>query len=372
MPIVHDSLAVLQEASGATLPGWVSAAPAGSVVGVVCASAPAELLHAAGLTPLRLHVPGPAEPAGDAWLPPFACSVVRGILGAALAGRFDGLAGIVIPHTCDTVQELAGIWRLLRPEQWLLTPVEPVAVESPHAPTYLRQELLAQGTLLARRTGCPLSDDALAASIALYNRLRRAMRALDGLRDRLSAAEAWGALGAAWKMPPETYVRMAEALVEALREAEPRSTASPPLLLAGSLLDEPLVPQLIDQLGGRVVADDLCSGMRGADVDAAEAGDPWLALASRMLRRAPCPARHAPEQGYAERLVRLARQRGARGVVQVLVRYCDPLGFEVAAAESALAGAGQTCLRLEIEATNPPAPLRTRLQAFLELLVAQT
>ena len=365
MPEPYGPLETLQEAARRPLSAWVERLPAGSAVGVACSYTPLELLHAAGLVPLRLYVAGPPPAAADAWLPPFSCSVVRGVLGAALEGQLSGLAAVVIPHTCDSMQELVGIWQALVPGQRLLAPVEPLAVESPRAPAYLRQELRA----LAERLGRPVSDDALRASLALYNRLRRAVREIDRLRDRLPAAAAWAALSAAWRMPPEAYLTAADALAAELRAASPRPPQAPALVLAGSLLDEPLVPELIDALGARVVADDLCNGTRGASVLAAETGDPWLALAERLLRREPCPCKHAA-QGYGRRLAELARRCGARGVVQVLVKFCDPHGFEAVAAGQALAAAGVRHLLLEVEATNAPEQLRTRLQAFLELLKA--
>lgn len=357
---------VLWQAACTPLPAL--AAGAGRLAGVACTGAPLELLHAAGFVPLRLRAPGRPAPAADSWLPSFSCPIVRGILGAALEGRLDRLAAIVVPHTCDSMQELAGIWRALRPQAPLLTPVEPLAVEGPRAREYLRREL----ETLASRLGRPPGDDALAQSIALYNRLRRAVQRLDALRDRLPAAEAWAAIAAAWQMAPEDYVDAAESLVARLAEAPPRPAHGPALLLAGSLLDEPLIPATVDALGGRVVGDDLCNGVREAETLADEVSDPWAALVDRLLRRPPCPARHAPSADRAQRLASLAARRGAQGVIQILVKFCDPHGFDAVPIGRALANAGRAWLLMEVDATNAPEQVRTRVQALLELLASQT
>ena len=174
-------LAILEEVYRHPLASAASPAAQQRYAGVVCTYAPGELLHAAGLTPIRLHVPGQADAAADSWLPPFTCSVVRGILGAALAGQVDSLSCIVLPHACDSVQELAGIWQALRPRQALFTLVEPVAVAGPHAARYLRHELRALAGRLAVHTGQPVRDEDLGASLALYNRVRRALQRLDAL-----------------------------------------------------------------------------------------------------------------------------------------------------------------------------------------------
>ena len=370
MATMADELAILEEACQRRVPRWVGDVPPGTVVGLACSYAPLELFHAAGLTPLRLQVPGRPAPAADSWLPPFTCAPVRGLLGAALEGQLDSLAGFVVPHSCDTMQELAGIWQTLRPDQWLLTPVEPLAVESPRAPAYLRQELLALAGCLAEHLGRPVSDDDLAESIARYNRLRQAVQAVDGLRDRLSATQAWAAISAAWRMPPETYLQTAGALIDRLQTVEPAPASAPAVLLAGSVLDEPLIPELVDELGGRVVGDDLCNGTRDAQVLAAESGDPWSALAERLLQRLPCPCKHTPGREPGRRLAELARRRSAQGVIQILAKFCDPHSFDLVPGRQRLAAAGVAQLALEIDATNAPEQLRTRLQAFFELLRA--
>jgi benzoyl-CoA reductase/2-hydroxyglutaryl-CoA dehydratase subunit BcrC/BadD/HgdB len=366
-----DGLAALQEACRHVLPAEVDLPGRAGLAGVTCSYAPLELLHAARLSPVRLHAPGRPAAAAASWLPPFVCAPVRGLLGAALEGRLDALAVVVLPHGCDAMQELAGIWRALRPDQWILTPVEPLAVERHEARAYLRQELVALAGRLAERLGRPVADDDLSRSIALYNRLRRALQRVDYLRDRLTAVEGWAATSAAWRMPPETYLGTALALVEALQRQTPRPARGPAVILAGSVLEEPSVPTLVDELGGRVVGDDLCNGTRDAWPLADETGDPWSALAERMLRRPPCPGKCAPGHDAGERLVGLARERGAHGVIEVLAKFCDPHGFETVRSGQALAAAGMSRLVLETDATNAPEQLRTRVQAFVELLAME-
>ena len=367
MSATDGAFEVLQEVARHPIPPTAAAA---SQAGVACSYAPVEVLHAAGLVPVRLRGLGASAPAADAWLPSFSCPIVRSILGAALQGHLASLAAVLIPHTCDSMQELPGIWRALQLSPQLLTFVEPLLVDGERPAAYLRQELISLASALRTRLNRPVSDEALAHSLALYNRMRRAVGALDALRDRMTATQAWSAIAAAWEMAPDKYLPLAEGLAQALRAAAPRPQNGPAVLLAGSLLDEPLIPELIDALGGRVVGDDLCNGTRDVEELATEGTDPWSALATRMLRRPPCPVRHAPASPWAERPSRLATQRGAHGMVHVLVKFCDPHGFEAVPAGQALAKAGRARLVLEIEATNAPEQLRGRLQAFFEMLSA--
>lgn len=363
-----DPLATLRGVCEEELPAWIRDAPKGSTVGVACSYAPLELLHAAGLVPVRLRCPGRPSAAADAWLPPFTCSVARGVLGMALDGTLECLAAVLLPHTCDTIQELAGVWRLLAPRVEVLTIVEPLAVESPHAQAYLRQELQSLAERLRERLGRRVTGESLRESLLLYDRVRRARARLDRLRDRLSARDAWAALAAAWLLPPQRYVELADRLADALAETPPCRDDRPRLILAGSVIDEPLIPTLIDELGGRVVGDDLCNGMRDAEPLAGESADPWDSLAARLLQRAPCPVRHAPTRGLGARLAELVARTGAQGGVHVLVKFCDPHAFEAVPTAQALDAAGCPQLLLEVEAGSGAAQVRTRLQAFIELV----
>ena len=55
-------------------------------------------------------------PSADAHLQAYSCSLVRGALEDALAGRLDFLDGaMVFPHTCDSIQRLSDIWRMNAP-----------------------------------------------------------------------------------------------------------------------------------------------------------------------------------------------------------------------------------------------------------------
>jgi benzoyl-CoA reductase/2-hydroxyglutaryl-CoA dehydratase subunit BcrC/BadD/HgdB len=190
---------------------------------------------------------------------------------------------------------------------------------------------------------------------------------LQANRDRLSAPEFMAVLNAAQVLPPEDGNRLLAELLAALPGADPR-TARPRLFLVGAVLDEPRILELIEELGARVVGDDLCSGSRPFEGQVGPAGDPVAALADYYLQRPPCPAKY--QAGYdagAALLVRVRRVQ-AEGVVFVLQKFCDPHAFERALVGPVLDRAGIPQLVLEIEQTASIEALRTRLQAFVEML----
>jgi len=85
------------------------------VVGYFCCYAPVELLTALDLVPYRIQgsVREPITLA-DSYLETIMCPFVRSCFDLALKGDYEFLSGLVVPHSCDTVQRIYDIWRMYR------------------------------------------------------------------------------------------------------------------------------------------------------------------------------------------------------------------------------------------------------------------
>ena len=125
---------------------------------------------------------------------------------------------------------------------------------------------------------------------------------------------------------------------------------------------------MVDELGAHVAGDDLCSGLRHFWGTVGSESSPLEALADYYLRRPPCPTKLHPAHDPGRHLVDQARQARADGVVFVLPKFCEPHAFEHALVLPALERAGLPYLVLEMEQVPSIEALRTRLQAFLEIL----
>ncbi len=92
--------------------------------------------------------------------------------------------------------------------------------------------------------------------------------------------------------PPEEYRSMISELLSEIRNApSPDIGDSVPILVSGSLVEEPAVLDLLEDSGGKVVADDLCTGLRNFQPPSGQGGDPIERLIDRYMNRLPCPAR---------------------------------------------------------------------------------
>jgi len=394
------SLKAFVDAARAPLEDWSARYPGHRAMGYLCSYVPEEIIHAAGFVPVRVR--GSTVPLRqvDAHLQSFTCALCRSTLDQALGGGLSFLAGTVFAHTCDAMQALTDLWRMnTETSHFVDTVMQPANLGSPAARPYLIAELNRFRERLAAFAGRPIADDDLRASIALYDETRRLVEALQAIRDRLSAPHYFAVLDAAQVMPREAFNPLLAGLLAALedtpssgggshacpdalwverraatpwvsreRPALPKNPNGPRLFLVGAVLDEPRLLDLIEDLGANVAGDDLCSGSRHFHDQVCNEGDPIADLADYYLRRPPCPTKLQPAHDPGRYLLDRVRQVRAQGVVFVLEKFCEPHAFDYALVRSTLDRAGVPHLLLEMEQTPSLEALRTRLQAFVEML----
>ncbi len=361
------ALDMLVEASRARLRDWPNRYPEHRPMGYLCSYVPEEIIHAGGFAPVRVR--GNAKPLRqvDAHLQSFTCALCRSSLDQALGGELESLAGVIFAHSCDAMQASADLWQMNTAQELYVDIVmQPTSLGNASARSYLVAELYRFRERLAAFVGHTITDEDLRASITLYNETRRLVQALLPLRHHLSSPHFFAALDAAQSMPRESFNPLLAELLETL-ESIPSDSVGPQIFLAGAVLDEPRLLDLIQDLGGRVAGDDLCSSSRHFH-DRIGDGDPILAMAEYYLLRPPCPTKFHPLYDPGRGLLDQVRRVHAQGVVFVLEKFCEPHAFDYALVVPALDKAGIPHLLLEMEQTPSLEALRTRLQAFFEIL----
>jgi bzd-type benzoyl-CoA reductase N subunit len=363
-----EILSTLTETQESPYPNWPDRYPGHQAMGYFCTYVPEEIIHAAGFVPLRIRSGDQTPSRADAHLQSYTCALCRSALDQALHGDLSFLHGVVFPHTCDTIQSLADIWRMSFPDLYVETIVQPVHLSSPSTRPYLIAELQRFRHSLEKLIGQEISDQAIGASIESYNEKRRLLTRLYDLRDRLTAPELFAATGAGFVMPPLEYNQLLGELVELLAEGNGAPPKGPGLILVGAVLDDPAILTIVEELGARIVGDDLCTGSRYFAQPVEADDDPIAALADRYLHRLPCPAKYHPDHQPGEHLLKLVNESKADGIVFVLPKFCDPHAFDYAMIKEKLDVAAVPHLRLEMEHAPALGQWRTRLQAFLEMI----
>jgi benzoyl-CoA reductase subunit C len=345
------------------------------VVGTFCSYAPEEIIVAAGAHPIRLFGTGETIHLAEAHLQSYCCSLVRGALEDALGGRLSFLDGVVFPHTCDSIQRLSDIWRLNVGGCFHLDLVLPVKLKTESARQYLVDVLHRFREELGEKLGVAITDDDLRAAIALYNRIRGTLTRIHWLaEDRqgiLKGSALYAITRAAMIMDRSRLAPLLEEIVSELEQLPEKGSGSDRkrIILSGGVCNYPDIYSVIEEAGGAVVGDDLCTGSRYFSGLIDEKSDPISALAGRLLERVVCPAKHGGLTNRAEHLIRLVREKGAQGVVFFLLKFCDPHAFDYPYLKEALDRAGISSMVIEVEDRLPAGgQLRTRFEAFIEMI----
>jgi bcr-type benzoyl-CoA reductase subunit C len=342
---------------------WREHFPEHRPVGIYNAYVPEEMFHAAGLTPVYVFHQSGDRGHARVHLPAFACWPGRSLVDQALSGELDGLAGMAFAQTCDVVQALTDVWRKALPGVPLYHVGVPLSLATEADRAYLSAELERLRQALGG-----FSDDALRQAIALYDEARALVARLYERAADLAPTDLYAVLRAGFLAPKATYNALLTQLLDELPPAKHDAASQARIILAGPHLADPAVYQVIQEAGGRVVDDLLDIGRRYFAGPVGTGGDPIAALGERLLGTLPTPNKHHPTRRRDDYLIELVAQRQANGVIFARQKFCDPHGFDYANLKPALDQAHIPHLLIELEQTPQAGQMRTRIEAFLEMV----
>ena len=148
------------------------------IIGYFCCYVPQEFFTALDMVPYRIQG-GVEEPItqADAYLETIMCPFVRSALDLALKNKYDFLDGLVVPHTCDTIQKIYDVWIYYRKAAYQHFINVPHMLQ-PSSYEFFKQELLTFRKTLEKYAGKKITDEALRQAIQLHNEDRALVREL--------------------------------------------------------------------------------------------------------------------------------------------------------------------------------------------------
>jgi len=344
-------------------------------IGYLCSYTPEEIILAAGAHPLRLMGTKENIHLADTHLQSYCCSLVRGVLEEGLSKRLDFMDGLVFPHTCDSIQRLSDIWRMNIPFGFHLDVVLPVKLNTESARIYLQEVLEKFRRELGQALAVEITDENLKKAIEVMRSIRSALQAIYTLRSRnpqiMSGKDLNTLVRGSMILDREGLAILLPEIVHemTLMGDKSENLSRKRVVLAGGICNHPDIYPIIENAGGAVVWDDLCTGSRAFAEPVEEGLPPMEALAARAFNRLVCPAKHRDLSGRAENIIKIVRENQAQGVIFLLLKFCDPHAFDYPYLRGHLDEAGIPSLLLEVEDPLPSlGPVKTRLEAFLEML----
>lgn len=349
-------------------------ADGGRIVGTVCSNIPEEVIHAAGLLPLRLRAPKLEDTSmADSQLHPINCSYTRAVLELLLRDELGFLDGLVTTNTCDHMLRLAG-------ELKDKADMPMVHYFSMHhtvgeaAKEWFGMEMQRLIGAIEESFGVKISDDDLRRSISVYNQTRKLMAGLDDLRKNdppaVTGAEHMQIVLTGMSTPREWFNEKLEALLPELEARQSGEVGRPRLMLVGGACDVPEFIEFIESKGASIVADGLCFGTRHyrglVDEDAE---DPLRAMAERYVGRVACPSIFDAFDHSLDILKETIDDWKIDGLISARLKFCDHWGGQRKMLADALREDDFPLLDLEREyGTTGSGQISTRVQAFLEMI----
>ena len=348
------------------------------VFGWLCTYVPEEIIHAAGALPIRIT--GYSQEMeledGNAYLYINNCSFSRSCLQMGIRGGYDFLDGVVAGSTCDGARRLFDLWchYIGIPFSHILTVPRKY---SERAHELYHNQVVQFKKHLEEFLDIQITDAALARSIEVYNEARALLKRLYELRKSdkppISGAETMEALNASFRMPKELFNEWLKNLLDELVASGKNLDSRARLMVTGSVMNNPEFIDSIEQLGGLVVTDELCTSTRywSDPVVLDSAPTPLEAISRRYLNNFPC-ARMYPSDERFNRIIELARDFKVEGVISQIIRYCVPYAHDLPMITDRLKAQGIPTLALDVEyGTSGSGQIQTRVQAFLEMLEAK-
>ena len=339
---------------------------------------PEEIIHAAGALPVI--IPESKEPITIATkhIQNFFCGYARNIIDVTLKGKLDFLDGMVFQDTCHTMRPMYDIINANHPFPFMQRIFMPLALAKPQAKPFLLEELKRLRVAVERFTGREVTDSALENSIRVYNQNRKLMRMLYDLRrgrpEMITAGEMVAINVAGMLMPKEEHSELVKKLIPALdgRRVYPSGEDRTRLVMTGSLCEAPSdeLFDLTEEMGGIIVDDDLYTGSRYFLTETPEFANPVESLAEAYLHMvSPCPTRIYPKLELGPYLVNMIKKADAKGLIIIMVKFCEAHDYTYPHMRRHLDAAGIPYLMIKTEhETTPTEQIKTRLQAFLEIV----
>ena len=334
---------------------------------------PEEVIHSMGLVPMGAWGGDVQLNESKRYFPAFICSIAQSIVELGIAGAYRGAKAIVIPALCDSLKVLIENFKYGVPA----IPVVPMIWPQNRVPDFGKAFTRAGCERVIRDleaiTGAAYSDEALRGSIRVYNAHNAAMRRLSAVlavHPEVGAAARSDCFKSAFFLLKEEHTALITELCDALEAQGTAETEKTPVYISGILADSPAFNALLDEAGLYVAGDDVAAQSRQYRTDAPEdCPAPLDALAEKFARMNHCSVLYDPEKRRVGFIADEAKALGAKGVLLVLTKFCDPEEFDnpLIARACQAAGLPATVIEIDRQMVNYEQA-RTAIETFKDML----
>jgi len=353
------------------------------VFGYMCNHIPEELLFAGGILPVKFL--GDSIPIVDAnqYHALFMCYFARTVVEMGLQKGFSKLDGLIGVYSCEggcNIFQIAA--EIVKPPyyQFISIPHDNKREKQEMALEYFTKELNVVKTSLEEYLGEELTAAKIEQAINVYNENRQLLRQVyDARGDKewpgFTGVEVAEIMNWVVEVPKdEANAKLRGLLAETAARKLP-AASGPRIHVSGTLFLDNEIFQLIEDLGGMVVSDDLCMGSRyfwdDIKLPAEKTADKLIeAIARYKLDKVPCSCMCSSyvAEDRLEHIKKLIEKYQVNGVIFAVHKWCDSHQMDRPFMIRQLQEAGLPVLSIEVERNIGDAQGRNRIESFLEMI----
>lgn len=355
----------------------------GKVVGTFCNFAPEELVYAAGALPIRLCA-GFYETTGlaEEVLPGDICPLIKSSFGCKMAEMpyFEFCDVIILPTSCDGKKKLGEILSAWLPV-WVLQ--LPNSKDNPQSKELWFWEIKRLEKRLEKLTAQKIEFSKFKKAIQVYHHRQVAFRRLYEIRKFprpvITGRDALLVTQTSFFDDPIRWAEKTENLCQELEEhvKKGESVSSGDtcrLLLTGAPIIWPnyKIPNIVEEFGGIIVGDTLCSGTQHlynpVEIDEWVMEEMLKAVAERYLLPSICPC-FVQGDDRIDNLLQMIKDFKIEGVIYHQLRLCQLYDLEFQKVKQVLDRQNLPILRIQTDYSQEDVEqIKTRIEAFLEML----
>jgi len=343
------------------------------VIGCFPPYTPEELVHAAGMIPLGLWG-GNKEPVlAKSYLPPFACPIMQADMEFGLTGAYKGLSAVIIPTLCDTLRCMTQNWRFGMKSIPMIPIVYPQNRKSPASIEYLIDEYETIAAVMATITGQMITEKALCEAIEIYNEHNATMNNFSKVAnehlDIITPTIRHIVMKSAFFFEKAEHTTVVKEIIYELQKLPVYKFTGKKVILTGITCEPNELLKIFEDNSIAVVGDDLAQESRQYRTDAPSKGGAMKRLALQWNARHGCSLVHEEGKPRGSMLLKMCQDTSATGVVNCLMKFCDPEEYDQPYFEVDLKNGGIPTLTIEInQHTASLEQISTRIESFAEMI----
>jgi benzoyl-CoA reductase subunit C len=324
--VLYECRELLEDIDYPTVRRWRQRG--GKVVGHFQVYFPEEIVHAAGMLPLKIRGAPLESTLADSRFGSYLCSILKTSLELALSDRIE-LDMFVTHPICDAARNLAAVWgrNFSYPCQILYLPQN---ANSAHSVVYLRNEYDRLKRMVEDIAGHSISNESLYQSTVVFNTNRALLHEMYAIKREtpwlLSTYESYLLMAVGGMIPREEHNELLSHVLPLIRSRQAKRQDRIRVVFEGGFCEQPPLDLLhMVSQSCYVVDDDLMIGLRWIQDDIPLEGDPLHNLAQAYLENSTySPVQHDLRKPKEKMLLERMKGSSAEATIVTAAKMCEP------------------------------------------------